>query len=290
MVKTYKESEDAAIAVFKDFLKKDEQKQLGLRAYLEKYRIIIKGESVHKHTFSSMIACAGDDENVFNIKTRMRATIRHLYGRVYLRHSFFINYGGISEYEIFLQINITDIRYVKDVYSALLYSNLYLSLWGDSEGDELFLDIEYISNKLLNENDVFQNIIEESDTIRNLNKELRQVKDQRNEFFEEKERLSRILKKKLLQPNDEKQNADCKKPVCYIMVDEHTNYTKIGFSVSPEKRERTLQAEKPTIKLIHIFEENHERHLHNEFSHKRVRGEWFNLTEKEVQKIIKKYK
>lgn len=66
------------------------------------------------------------------------------------------------------------------------------------------------------------------------------------------------------------------------MVDGQTNYVKIGFSINPEKREKTLQSEKPSIKMIHIFKENHERTLHGLFSDKRVRGEWFNLTEKDI--------
>lgn len=80
-----------------------------------------------------------------------------------------------------------------------------------------------------------------------------------------------------------------KQKVCYIMIDSSTKYVKIGNSINPEKRERTLQSEKPTIELLHIFKKNIETELHSKYKAKRVRGEWFDLSINEVKKIIKKY-
>jgi hypothetical protein len=76
------------------------------------------------------------------------------------------------------------------------------------------------------------------------------------------------------------------------MKDFNTGYHKIGISNSPEYREKTLQSEKPTIEMIcnkryisrkiaHSFEQA----LHETFSDKRVRGEWFDLNQKNVQEI-----
>jgi hypothetical protein len=76
---------------------------------------------------------------------------------------------------------------------------------------------------------------------------------------------------------------------CYLMVDGSTGYVKIGKSKNPLKREKTLQAEKPTIKMLHYFENNHEKELHQKYSDKRLRGEWFNITPKEVKEIINNY-
>lgn len=77
---------------------------------------------------------------------------------------------------------------------------------------------------------------------------------------------------------------------CYLMIDSTTGYVKIGKSIDPEKREKTLQCEKPTIKLLHYFEGDHESELHRKYSKKRIRGEWFNINNTIINNIIKKYK
>ncbi len=64
----------------------------------------------------------------------------------------------------------------------------------------------------------------------------------------------------------------------YLMKDFFRDVYKIGKSTNPCFREKTLQSEVPTIKLIHIIEEDIEKHLHEKFSAKRIRGEWFNLS------------
>ena len=89
-------------------------------------------------------------------------------------------------------------------------------------------------------------------------------------------------------PKKVKHSTNTKK-VCYLMVDSSTKYVKIGNSINPHKRERTLQSEKPTIEILHIFKKNIETELHQKYSKKRIRGEWFNLTNNEVKQIIKKY-
>lgn len=81
------------------------------------------------------------------------------------------------------------------------------------------------------------------------------------------------------------------KTYVYIMIDHNTKYYKIGKSDSPLKREKTLQSEKPTIQLIYYFEsyDNDEKILHQKFKDKRIRGEWFNLDENDIE-YIKNYK
>jgi hypothetical protein len=61
------------------------------------------------------------------------------------------------------------------------------------------------------------------------------------------------------------------------MKDNTTGLYKIGKSKNPEYREKTLQSEKPTIKMIKVFESDIESDLHKEFADVRVRGEWFKL-------------
>lgn len=77
----------------------------------------------------------------------------------------------------------------------------------------------------------------------------------------------------------------------YLMIDHNTGYYKIGRSKNPQKRENTLQSEKPTIELLFSSDElpiDIEKLIHNEFSNKRVRGEWFDLTEEDVDYIKKR--
>ena len=76
------------------------------------------------------------------------------------------------------------------------------------------------------------------------------------------------------------------------MKDFNTGYYKIGISNSPEYREKTLQSEKPTIEMIcnkkyvsRRMALSFEQALHKTFSKKRVRGEWFELNQNDVEEI-----
>lgn len=73
----------------------------------------------------------------------------------------------------------------------------------------------------------------------------------------------------------------------YVMIDKNTGYYKIGHSKNPKYRESTLQSEKPTIELIHTYNAkiSDEKHLHDTFSDKRIRGEWFDLSGSDIQLI-----
>ena len=72
----------------------------------------------------------------------------------------------------------------------------------------------------------------------------------------------------------------------YLMLDTKTNFHKIGISNKAEYREKTLQSEKPSIKLVakkkyinRRIAANFEKALHDSYSHKRKRWEWFLLDE-----------
>lgn len=75
----------------------------------------------------------------------------------------------------------------------------------------------------------------------------------------------------------------------YLMIDENTGLTKIGISINPVNRERTLQSEKPTIIMFAAREENIEKILHKEYNVFRIRGEWFKLNQNQIENIIKEY-
>lgn len=83
-----------------------------------------------------------------------------------------------------------------------------------------------------------------------------------------------------------KQNAKKESQVnfVYIMYNRRNGYFKIGKSVDPEYREKTLQAEEPDIILIDKWEaaSHIETTLHGKFKEKRKRGEWFALTDDDI--------
>lgn len=76
----------------------------------------------------------------------------------------------------------------------------------------------------------------------------------------------------------------------YIIKDCNNNTYKIGKSKNPLKREKTLQSEKPNLKLIKIFENNIEKELHELYKDCRLRGEWFKLNNIQLEYICKNYK
>ena len=76
------------------------------------------------------------------------------------------------------------------------------------------------------------------------------------------------------------------------MFDKNTGYYKIGRSKNPKHREMTLQSEKPTIEMLFYFEAKNkdEKELHNLFSEKRIRGEWFDLSGTDINTIQNYFK
>ncbi len=88
---------------------------------------------------------------------------------------------------------------------------------------------------------------------------------------------------------DQTYDEDC---YVYLMIDTTNNHHKIGISNKPEWREKTLQSEKPTIELLaskkfinRKIAASFEKALHETYSNKRIRGEWFLLDLKEIKEI-----
>jgi hypothetical protein len=101
--------------------------------------------------------------------------------------------------------------------------------------------------------------------------------ERQEEFIEHKEILS--------------YNYSYNKPEsqCYIIKDENTGLYKIGRSCDPLNREKTLQSEKPTLKAVKIFKEDHESELHKLYEKQRVRGEWFKLNNIQLEYVCRNY-
>jgi hypothetical protein len=75
----------------------------------------------------------------------------------------------------------------------------------------------------------------------------------------------------------------------YLIKDCVNGFYKIGKSRNPKIREKTLQHEKPTIKIVKIFDQDIEKILHEQYKEQRLRGEWFNLNNIQVKYICSKY-
>ena len=73
----------------------------------------------------------------------------------------------------------------------------------------------------------------------------------------------------------------------YIMYDPYYELFKIGKSVNPESRRKSLA--NPDIKLIAVHPQDIEVKLHNEYSGFRKFGEWFDLGLQLAHEIIEKY-
>lgn len=83
---------------------------------------------------------------------------------------------------------------------------------------------------------------------------------------------------------DRKKSA---KNFVYIMQNRQNNYYKIGRSIDTEHREKTLQSQEPDIVLIEKWSASAEVEimLHRRFKEKRLRGEWFKLTDDDLEEI-----
>jgi hypothetical protein len=74
----------------------------------------------------------------------------------------------------------------------------------------------------------------------------------------------------------------------YLMKDKANGLYKIGKSIDPKHRERTLQSEKPSIHMVFSAQERddfNEKSLHRRYAEHRKRGEWFSLTPAQVRFI-----
>lgn len=75
----------------------------------------------------------------------------------------------------------------------------------------------------------------------------------------------------------------------YLMKSHLHEMIKIGYSVNPSARIRTLAAKEPALEIMHEFDgrTQDEKRLHQKYNNKRVKGEgeWFRLTDTDVEDI-----
>jgi hypothetical protein len=89
-------------------------------------------------------------------------------------------------------------------------------------------------------------------------------------------------------PYEKKPKEPKYKRYTYLMYDEISGYYKIGKSINPEFREKTLSSQTPKIRLIYKCKEVvvSEDYLHKLFQYKRVRREWFDLNTDELDVVL----
>ena len=71
------------------------------------------------------------------------------------------------------------------------------------------------------------------------------------------------------------------------MFNSRNNLIKIGQSIHPNFREKTLQSQEPEIVVLAIWQAPKmvEKELHKLFHEKRKRGEWFDLDFNDLKEI-----
>lgn len=82
---------------------------------------------------------------------------------------------------------------------------------------------------------------------------------------------------------------DREEPNRFVYLFRHNNgLTKIGMSSDPFRREKTLQAEDPRLHMLAYRPGGLEveGRLHKIMADKRIRGEWFDLSEKDIDWIV----
>lgn len=71
------------------------------------------------------------------------------------------------------------------------------------------------------------------------------------------------------------------------MFDRRSGFYKIGMSNNPRYREKTLQAQIPLVDILNAWAgtRKDEGYLHKFFAKKRLRGEWFELADYDLEEI-----
>lgn len=102
-----------------------------------------------------------------------------------------------------------------------------------------------------------------------------------------RELWSRAEAKKSRRGQEKKTPRQARPTFIYLMRDERSGCIKIGRAKNPTERERTLQSENPHVAMLLSMpaDANLERELHQRYGEFRVRGEWFRLSQSQIEEI-----
>lgn len=133
--------------------------------------------------------------------------------------------------------------------------------------------------------------VEEDDVIKIINclsKSLENI-----DYDELKQRNKKLLKKETEEifKREEKEIKSRKKTVGIIyFVTDDSNFVKIGLSTDFKSRFLSFQAINPSIRTIHLIKSldivKTEKLFHEYFKLKRTKGEWFKLSQKDIDYIL----
>lgn len=75
----------------------------------------------------------------------------------------------------------------------------------------------------------------------------------------------------------------------YLILDQISGFCKIGKTTDVKTRLQSLSCGNPNIKLLFVIDADVEEELHLQFKLKKVKGEWFSLSPKDIESIKKKW-
>jgi hypothetical protein len=256
---------------WKAWIKMMAERKAGVYEFFKKHKALIGEKSTSHESMASMILLLISDAKKYNIKIEFDVRPEYKFGRYNIKYVII----ACPKDEIGAELSFLNVNYNPEhpetLFKALSLYYLYSNVNGWYNSNDL--KIKEKINKLIKSVYLFDETKEENIKLRLENEQLK------------KENL--ILQNKVPKEINPQIRYSIKRQKCYLMIDDATGLVKIGKSINPENRERTLQSEKPTIKMIHYFDNDIERELHNKFRDKRVRGEWFRLDMNEVSEIIK---
>jgi hypothetical protein len=136
--------------------------------------------------------------------------------------------------------------------------------------------------------------VELNNTVKSHNKLASDYNDLLRKFYDLERKLEIASDRanwlsSLMSSKTQEDNKRETKSKTYLLKDKNTGFYKIGKSVNPKNREKTLQSEKPTYELLKVWDKNIEKELHNKYATQRVRGEWFDLSKIQIKYICTHY-
>lgn len=184
---------------------------------------------------------------------------------------------------------------ITPIKDTLEPSNSFISIKLLQQDVNLFLEKDLLEWRIINDDKIEiatgkNNCCRTDNLILTETLSIKAVKDFMVKYLALSSKIERVEPIKTEQKDEnDKQNQPC---YVYLMIDTVNNFHKIGISNKPKYREHTLQSDKPSIELLYakkypsrLIAEGIEKGLHKAFEAKRIRGEWFDLDEHEIQTI-----
>lgn len=160
------------------------------------------------------------------------------------------------------------------------YNDMYRSLSSFFSSDDIYRIILSINKSVTGDCDKYLYTKQESERIVCIQKDI--CKFIKSGMFESVDDVIDIL------TNAVDDDLDCF-VFTYLAVDELSKDVKIGKTFNVRKREKVLRCANPRLRIIAYVKGDIERCLHDRFSYKRSIGEWFSLSDKDIDSIVDEY-